>query len=75
MLGELNSTITFLRPADGSEGSLSPWFGLKPYEEPALRIWGMTSDVRAEGLKKKPRVVPVMTSFSMRGESGNCSFG
>lgn len=73
MFGELNSTMTFLRPAEGSEGSLRPKLGLKPYVAPALRIWGRTIDVRASGLKKKPTNVPLTMGFLTRGDSGNCT--
>ena len=73
MLGELNSTIIFLRPADGSEGSLRPKLGLKPNDLPDLRIVGIVSATRGAPLKKKLIQLPLIFGFSTSGDSGNCT--
>jgi hypothetical protein len=50
MFGEENSTMIFFLPLEGSEGSLSPRFVLKPNEGPFLRIEGTTMVLRGPGL-------------------------
>ena len=74
MLGEENSTIIRFRPFDGSEVSLSPILGLKPYDPAFLMIEGITILASGSGLKKNLRNVLSAIGLLIRGDSGNCKF-
>ena len=73
MLGELNSTIIFFAPEEGSSGFLRPRFLLKPYASLDFRTMGRTSEVSVSGLKKKPMDVFVTIGFLTSGVSGKAS--